>query len=614
MDTPEQIAINKASSALHRGDVFRAHDLASAAMRDYPNSTELQIISALSLSKTGAISAAIKALQPILASKAVNFGSNENLYHDLADTLISVWRHTNEIQYRDQAADILARGFASTERLGLKIRSQIVGVLGDENPTNFNLALAIEKSFDDSKLNPDETLMLALVRGDQEKATGLAQYIRSRYAGNSGDFRVLISRIAELKQSGIAIPQEVDAVLQPPAIVVFAGHNFDHPSGDRHLPLHYGDALRRHIDERLDELDASIGYTTLSAGSSLIFAEALLERQAELNIVLPFCIEDLIEQDVAYAGEDITLRVRNVIDTAHTVTFATDGPFLGHKMLYRYANQILHGISLLRGGFLGTPPYLLAVWDHSEGTLTGGAADFIDHWGDIARIRLIDPDLIGFELEENDPPEIKTALALPDEEIIGQVTDLQRVLRVMLFCDLMHFSKLDDADIPRFIYMLKTVEEQISRKYKPLMLSTWGDAIFLVMNDAMELAALALDLAKWIEDAGSTDKGFPHALKIRTSLHAGPVYETHDPLTKRLNFWGQAITRTARLEPVTVPGEVYATQPFVALLSSEQAMRESEATQMGEHYHPPFSSVYVGEIALAKAFGKEPIYHLRRSI
>ena len=41
----------------------------------------------------------------------------------------------------------------------------------------------------------------------------------------------------------------------------------------------------------------------------------------------------------------------------------------------------------------------------------------------------------------------------------------------------------------------------------------------------------------------------------------------HDPVLKRLSFCGQHINRTARIEPVTVPGCVFASEQFAALLS-----------------------------------------------
>jgi hypothetical protein len=63
---------------------------------------------------------------------------------------------------------------------------------------------------------------------------------------------------------------------------------------------------------------------------------------------------------------------------------------------------------------------------------------------------------------------------------------------------------------------------------------------------------------------------------------------------------------------VTVIGEVYATEQFMALLTSEQSTQRAEALQNAAPYVEHFACDYVGEVALAKSFGVQPVYHLRR--
>ena len=65
------------------------------------------------------------------------------------------------------------------------------------------------------------------------------------------------------------------------------------------------------------------------------------------------------------------------------------------------------------------------------------------------------------------------------------------------------------------------------------------------MAEASEAAAFALRLRELIERFGRAEHGFPGDLDIRISLHAGPVYRTVDPFTKRTNFWGFDINRAA---------------------------------------------------------------------
>ena len=52
------------------------------------------------------------------------------------------------------------------------------------------------------------------------------------------------------------------------------------------------------------------------------------------------------------------------------------------------------------------------------------------------------------------------------------------------------------------------------------------------------------------------------------------------------------------MEPITPPGEVYASQAFAALAAAEGA--------------PGFACDYAGQTPLPKGYGMLPTYHLRR--
>ena len=90
----------------------------------------------------------------------------------------------------------------------------------------------------------------------------------------------------------------------------------------------------------------------------------------------------------------------------------------------------------------------------------------------------------------------------------------------------------------------------------------------------------------------------PKHLDIRIGLHAGPVYFAREPVLKRINFFGFHVNQAARIEPITSPGNVYASEQFAALMLAD-----------------PDNSLdcnYVGVIVLPKEFGSYPIYHIKR--
>ena len=91
----------------------------------------------------------------------------------------------------------------------------------------------------------------------------------------------------------------------------------------------------------------------------------------------------------------------------------------------------------------------------------------------------------------------------------------------------------------------------------------------------------------------------PENTNIRIALHAGPAYEIDDPVTGRPGFAGMHISRAARIEPVTPPGEVYVSEAFAALLAFDDNQER-------------FACEYVGTVPMAKEYGRFRTYRLAR--
>ena len=89
-----------------------------------------------------------------------------------------------------------------------------------------------------------------------------------------------------------------------------------------------------------------------------------------------------------------------------------------------------------------------------------------------------------------------------------------------------------------------------------------GDAIYLVLTNAVAAAACALDLQKAMAAIDLASEGLPDQLALRLGRHLGPVFPTYDPVLKTSGFMGSHVSRTARIEPVTPPGAVYVTEAF----------------------------------------------------
>jgi adenylate cyclase len=152
---------------------------------------------------------------------------------------------------------------------------------------------------------------------------------------------------------------------------------------------------------------------------------------------------------------------------------------------------------------------------------------------------------------------------------------------------------LNEDQLPVFVNeFLQSVADLHDRSgVKTGKRNTWGDGLFLVLEEIGEAGRFALDLTESIRSTDWEAKGLPANLGLRTALHAGPVYLCTDPITRELNCIGTHVSHAARIEPITPTNEVYASEVFAALAVA-QGITE-------------FSCRYVGHIPLAT-------YHVTR--
>ncbi len=656
---------------LEEGQNFLAHDTAREGLRQHPDSFKLAIFGAVALSQTGAVDEARKLLQPVLDVILIDEGPFHRLHNSLRravegleqadnqDTLASMaelaealelvrgkklvasadaetytslagvfreaWLASGSRADLEHCRELFLRAFhisnAPRDGIDAAVTSWLLGDHEGARELARRVRDRVSHAETDLTLSPEERYQMLATVAEAHLLLGEVQDALASFAWAStlegihyGSTVAALKQLALLQEGGLAVPDAVFDVIKPPTVVVFTGHALDRPGEGPHFPPELEAAVRAEIAKSLDELGAQVGYSTAACGSDLLFIEAMLERGAEVNVVMPYAIDDFIAENVRYGGSRWEMRFRNALKLANTVTYATEERYLGHGMLYRFANQCLHGLATLRATFLRTAPYLLAVWDMMPGSLAGGAADFIDQWEDISRLRIIDLDGL---LQQNPDLAGDSMPAMPDLD--GDQDEEQgegRVIRSMMFCDIAGYSKLKEEHTPVFLDFLRIISEGMAElEHQPLAINTWGDAIFAVMDKATPMAEYAQTLQEMVlkADEELADR-LPHPLSLRISLHAGPVFQAIDPICGRQNFYGSHINRAARLEPVTVIGHVYATQQFVAVLTAEQSAMRSEAQNRGEDFVERFACEYVGVLSLAKDFGKQTVYHLRRRV
>jgi class 3 adenylate cyclase len=405
-------------------------------------------------------------------------------------------------------------------------------------------------------------------------------------------------------------------------VVAFAGHMIDAP--DRRVPRFPAalePAVRAAIGEFLAPLRTPIVYTSAACGSDLIFIEAALDRGAEVNIVLPFDRRDFDRTSVAVGGERWAERLDAALSRATRVIMATEESYLGDDVLFEHAAMLLEGFTVLRAMQLETTPRLLCVLDPVADGRVGGTHASFERWQlqigephtiDLAKLR----SAATYHPEKSDrviPSESEGSAVAPDRRPLDSRSRVahaprddvlaarpQRTLKTLVFADFAGSSRLHDAMAPLFqetFWKIGAAQIELSR-VKPLLAATWGDAVFAVFDAPRDGPEFALSFLERMREVDWTAVGLPDSSSVRIALHAGPVFRGFDPIMGRDNYFGSSVTKAARIEPVTPPGMVYASEAFAATLA---------ATGQRD-----FTLEYVGQLALAKGYGASRIYRLER--
>ena len=174
------------------------------------------------------------------------------------------------------------------------------------------------------------------------------------------------------------------------------------------------------------------------------------------------------------------------------------------------------------------------------------------------------------------------------------------MVRAMLFADVKGFSVLTDEQVLIFAERVFGEFAKVLQRHRGDVCHrrTWGDALFLVLADASTAADCALDLQEAMALIDLESEGLPGHLALRLGAHLGPIFRYHDPVIDGPDFTGSHVSRTARIEPLHPPGEVYVSEPFAAALVL--ADRRDLICD------------YVGHMPMAKGYGRLRMYRLRR--
>jgi class 3 adenylate cyclase len=336
-------------------------------------------------------------------------------------------------------------------------------------------------------------------------------------------------------------------------------------------------------------LSALIG--PLACGADILFAEAALDRGIDLTVVLPFAEDDFIAQSVQSGGAEWLPRYRRCRDGAAMVHFASNAGYVSDDCQFILGSHTAMGLAKLRARELETMAIQLAVVDpavaaRSGAEIAGTNAD-IALWEGGGGETLTIP-VGGLDRNLDFPPAPKPPVGT------------QRGLYAILFADFAGFSKLGEAELPVFAQEVMGGIGRILDQFGDAVLfrNTWGDAVYAVIDNPAAAARIALAMQERLDILPPGLRLEGHKAGMRTGIHFGPIYRGVDPVVGNELWYGTEVTRTARIEPVTLVGQVYCTQPLAAMLALDNAR--------------DFDCDYVGKVGLAKDYGELALYRLSR--
>ena len=586
-----------------RGELLAAFDLAERGLDQHPDDVWLEHRAVLALARAGASGEAERRFESYGLGR-VEDEDVAALRARIAKDLAVAAEEPQRRRLARHAGELYGAIAARTKGYYPAINAATMSLLAGEEARSRELAALVlgalgngaEASYYAAATEAEAHLLL----GEQAAARAALHTAAERHGGDHGALastRRQLRLICELT----GVEQDLLEELAGPTVVHFCGHRIG--GGGEGGAVISGEAqaaVATRIAQAVRHHRAGYAYGSLASGADIMWAEALLEAGSELHVVLPFAREEFVARSVEPAGAEWVRRFARCMDAANTLRYATEDAYLGDDILFRYGSELAMGLALLRARYLDAEARQLAVWDGAPARAAAGTALDIGTWRRTGgSVTAITPDGAATRELDASVPSLANVQAAPPAAAVRD-GDCGRVVRAMLFGDIKGFSKLTDEQLPSFAPTVLGAFAEVLDAHGEAVgyRNTWGDAVYVVLSSAPAAAACALDLQDAMAAIDLESVGLPMHLALRLGGHLGPVFPAWDPVLGEIGFMGSHVSRTARIEPVTPPTDVYVTEPFAAALVLD-----------GAH---EFACEYVGHMPAAKDYGRLRMYRLRR--
>ncbi len=388
----------------------------------------------------------------------------------------------------------------------------------------------------------------------------------------------------------------LDAI-QMPKVAVFTGHMVDVAGREiPRFPLKKEGVVAARLAAEIDRLNPAFGYASCACGGDIIFNELMLQRGKQIHLVLPCPVPEFREACLDRFPGNWNERFDRIHQAAASVLILSEQCANDNAMASECCNRVVLGSARIKAAMLGSDVTTLALWDGRKGDAIGGTYSMVE-FSLAAGVETRIIDILKPESETRDASQMRVSLARSSAVVLsGPDFDPPQQICALLFADVVHYSKLKERQIPRFVdYYLQGVSELFKSAGKSVLAkNTWGDGLYAAFDSVKAAGVFALELRDFAQSRDWQIAELVAGMDVRIALHAGPVYKVHDPVINQTMYMGAQTSKAGRIEPCTPPGQVYSSQVFAALAAAE-GVKE-------------FTCEYVGVLEWAKGYGSFPTY------
>jgi hypothetical protein len=553
------------------GDHLGAIDLATCGLQEHPESLQLEYKRLLAFANIGANHEAERRLHALRQSCRLDSIADSALRIDFATLAARLLKDRAKYAAPAERALLAARAaeayedvyHQSGESYPAINAATLWRVAGDADRAAkmAHATLASAAGEYDPYWTPATAAEARMLLGDEP---GAAAALRAAVAAGTRRLSDIASTRRQLTWLAgvIGLGSEMLAAMPAPRVVHWIADPLADPDAVARFPAD--------IQEWARDGPGLLAYGSVFSPADVAVGEALLRQGAELQLVLP-CAADVCRELMARRDGSAAERFDRLLGAARTVSEVTLEGDPEEITVQRLALIQARGQAMLHGAYLSVAVrVLLCMPGRAElQERSSGTAD-------------LDRLLAGW------------AHRCRDDSVWSG-----RQARALVFGDVKGFSRISEAQHATFLRVVigGFADALASLGGVVEYAETAGDGLYVVLSDVAAAVRACHALHRVAARARLLAAGLPGDLGLRLSAHVGPVFRGLDRVIGRERFFGKEVIRTARIEPITPPGETYVTEQFAAAL----------CCVTGGIYE----CQYVGRQPMAKGFGECRMYSLR---